>query len=251
MTKKTKVFVYLFTCLFVYLFISAPVSAITLITDLHIDTPTLAKGYTVQSNDQNFNLGIRPEVLAVETRVVIKQFDKAEFEFPEGWRPLTNVYEFDIFNKAAFQDEKPLIIQLLAEQPTRHLKRIYFWNGVISKWVELPSWTHDEEKIRSIIHLPYAKMVVLEHEEVLEIGHASWYAYKDCDCAASPDYPKGTLLKVKNMENDKEVIVKVNDYGPDRSIFPLRVIDLDKVAFKKLGSLGAGVLKKIVVSLEK
>ena len=32
------------------------------------------------------------------------------------------------------------------------------------------------------------------------------------------------------------------DYGPDRSIHPDRIIDLDKVAFAKLVSLGAGLI---------
>lgn len=230
------------------LFGALPVGATVLITDLYIDTPTLSRGYTVKSNDQNFLFGIRPEVLAVETRVVVKQFDQSEFVFPEGWAPISDVYEFDIFNKVAFQDEKPLQIQIKTKEETRQKKQIFFWNGVIEKWVELPSWTHDADTMRSIIHLPYAKMVVLKNATILELGHASWYAYKDCDCAASPDYPKGTMLNVKNLDNDKEVTVKVNDYGPDRSLFPYRVIDLDKVAFKKLGSLSSGVLKNILVS---
>ena len=230
------------------MFTALPVRATVLITDLHIDTPTLSRGYTVKSNDQNFLFGIRPEVLAVETRVVIKQFEKSEFVYPEGWEPISDVYEFDIFNKAAFQDEKPLQIQIQTTEETRQKKQIFFWNGVINEWVELPSWTHDEDTMRSIIHLPYAKMVVLKNDTILGMGHASWYAYKNCDCAASPDYPKGTLLNVKNLDNDKEVVVKVNDYGPDRSLFPLRVIDLDKVAFKKLGALSSGVLENILVS---
>ncbi|MFH1281738.1 MAG: septal ring lytic transglycosylase RlpA family protein [Candidatus Omnitrophota bacterium] len=221
---------------------------ITLIIDLKIDTATLLRGYTVVSQDKNFNVGIRPEVLAEETRVIIKQFDRSlHDDYPEEWEPITDIYEFDIFNKASFKNEKPLQLRIETEA-TRHLKKMFFWNGVISEWVELPSQTFDEDTIRSIIHLPYAKMIVLQHKEILELGQASWYAYKNCDCAANPDYPKGTLLRVKNLNNDKTVIVKVNDYGPDRSIFPERVIDLDKVAFEKLGSLGTGVLKNILVT---
>ena len=44
------------------------------VEDLHIDTPTLAKGYTVSAPDDRFFVGIRREVLAEETRVIIKQF---------------------------------------------------------------------------------------------------------------------------------------------------------------------------------
>jgi len=78
-------------------------------------------------------------------------------------------------------------------------------------------------------------------------GEATWYKYKGGMYAASPDFPKGTKLKV-SLEDDstKSCIVTVNDYGPDRDLFPNRVIDLDSVAFKKLAPLSVGKLKVIV-----
>lgn len=76
------------------------------------------------------------------------------------------------------------------------------------------------------------------------LGKATWYAYKKCDCAASRDYPKGTKLKVTNLSSGKyfgkSVIVKVNDYGPME--YTGNLIDLDKVAFKKIGLLSSGVM---------
>lgn len=75
-------------------------------------------------------------------------------------------------------------------------------------------------------------------------GDASWYAYKNCPCAASPDFPKGTLVRVTKLsEPQKCIVVKINDFGPERDIFPERVIDLDKTAFAQLASTGAGVIK--------
>jgi len=75
-------------------------------------------------------------------------------------------------------------------------------------------------------------------------GDASWYAYKNCFCAASPDFPKGTYIKVVNQNDEqKTIIVKINDYGPERDIFPNRVIDLDKIAFQELSSLSRGVIQ--------
>jgi rare lipoprotein A len=51
-------------------------------------------------------------------------------------------------------------------------------------------------------------------------------------------YPFGTLLKVKNLSNGKEVIVKVTDRGPyGRN----RIIDLSYGAAKKLGMLSQGI----------
>ena len=113
--------------------------------------------------------------------------------------------------------------------------------------MELPSASGSTTNVKAPIHLPYAKMVVLKNTDSLEFGDASWYSYKNCDCAASPDYPKGSLVKVSNLDNGKSLIVRINDYGPDRSIFPKRIIDLDKTAFAKLGSLRDGVLKNIKV----
>jgi len=219
---------------------------VALVTDIFVDTPTIAKGYTVVSDDERFYLGIRPEVLAVETRVVVKQYDSDQFEFPDGLRAVSNVYEFDIFNKDAFQDEKPLIIRIKTED-TAERKQMYFYNGVIDEWVTLPSKVKNYDIIDSVLHLPYSKMVVLADDNYLQIGDASWYGYKGCMCAASPDYPKGTVLEVIDLDTEKKIEVKVNDYGPDRSIFPKRVIDLDKVAFSELGWLGHGVLKNILV----
>lgn len=75
------------------------------------------------------------------------------------------------------------------------------------------------------------------------IGKASWYAYKGGMFAASPEFPKGSLIKVISVANPtKQIVVTINDYGPDRKVHPDRVIDLDKVAFAKLAPLGAGVI---------
>ena len=73
-------------------------------------------------------------------------------------------------------------------------------------------------------------------------GKASWYRYKNGLFAASPDYPKGSVLKVTNLSNGKIIEVTVNDFGPERNIHPDRVIDLDFVAFSALASTGAGII---------
>jgi len=214
--------------------------------DLHIDTPTLVKGYTVASDDSNFLVGIRPEVLAEETRVIIKHFDANTYSFPAELVPVSDVYEFDIFNKEAFQNKLPLMLKFnFSEAPTL-FRQVYFYNGVIDEWVLLPTAYQDAMSVKGIIHLPYAKMVVLEDQKMSQ-GAASWYAYKHCNCAASPDYPKGTKLLVTNLYNNKSVEVVVNDYGPDRAIHPDRVIDLDKVAFSAIGEIWQGILSNVTV----
>ncbi len=70
-------------------------------------------------------------------------------------------------------------------------------------------------------------------------GQASWYNYTGTMSAANPWLPLGSFVKVTNRANGKSVIVRINDRGP---FGKGRIIDLDKVAFQKLASLGAGVI---------
>lgn len=76
----------------------------------------------------------------------------------------------------------------------------------------------------------------------MQSGAASWYKYKNCRCAASPDFPKGTRVRVTSLLTGKTTVVRINDWGPERDKFPERVIDLDVVAFKEFAPLGAGVI---------
>jgi uncharacterized protein YabE (DUF348 family) len=70
-------------------------------------------------------------------------------------------------------------------------------------------------------------------------GQATWYAFKGGLFAASTTIPRGGFAKVTNTANGKTIIVEINDYGPQGKG---RIIDLDKVAFAKIASLGAGVV---------
>ncbi len=70
-------------------------------------------------------------------------------------------------------------------------------------------------------------------------GAASWYAHTGTMAAANPWLPMGSYVKVTNMDNGKSVIVKINDRGP---FVPGRIIDLDRVAFAEIASVGAGVI---------
>lgn len=74
-------------------------------------------------------------------------------------------------------------------------------------------------------------------------GQGTWYAHTGTLAAASPWLPMGSYAKVTNTENGKSVIVKINDRGP---FGDNRIIDLDKVAFTKIASLGAGVIGVVV-----
>lgn len=64
--------------------------------------------------------------------------------------------------------------------------------------------------------------------------------------AASRDYPLGTYLLVRNLQNGEEVVVLVNDRGPRKKS---RIIDLSRSAAERLGFLTQGVTRVQVMPL--
>ena len=58
--------------------------------------------------------------------------------------------------------------------------------------------------------------------------------------AAHKHLPFGTLLKVENLENGYEVIVKVNDRLPQNS---RRIIDLSRISADQIGMVQEGLVK--------
>ena len=84
-------------------------------------------------------------------------------------------------------------------------------------------------------------------------GTASWYGNEyhgratasgeifneNAMTAAHRSLPFGTLVRVKNLQNDRTCVVRINDRGP---FIRGRIIDLSKRAARELGMLAAGVV---------
>ncbi|MGQ9644543.1 MAG: septal ring lytic transglycosylase RlpA family protein [Ignavibacterium sp.] len=101
-----------------------------------------------------------------------------------------------------------------------------------------------------------------ENLEFIEQGIASYYAdeyhgkktasgeiYNMNDyTAAHPSLPFGVFLLVKNLMNNKSVIVRVNDRMPD---FKNRVIDLSLAAAKKLEMISEGTVEVKIYRVRK
>jgi rare lipoprotein A len=89
---------------------------------------------------------------------------------------------------------------------------------------------------------------------VTETGRASWYGEPHHGrltangerfdmhalTAAHPSLPFGTRLRVVNLDNDREVEVRVNDRGPS---VPGRILDLSYAAARALAAIEAGIIR--------
>jgi len=216
---------------------------------INLDKTTIAKGYTVSAFDDQIKLSLVPGILNEDTGVEISRMQE-EMDLP--WKlDKLSIYQFEFRNKNAYDNHKPFYIQLGYDLESDYYKQVYFYDKNFQSWRPLPTKDYSQEKfVRSLIHLPYARIAVFSNPIVMMMGKASWYKYKGGDFAASPDFPINSKLRVYNTINNKYVDVVINDYGPDRSIHPDRVIDLDKQAFEKISSLGEGIIDVRVEQLE-
>ncbi len=92
-------------------------------------------------------------------------------------------------------------------------------------------------------------------------GKASWYGKKFhgrktangeiynmyAMTAAHKTLPLGTRVKVHNMNNNKEIVVRINDRGP---FVRGRIIDLSYTAAKKIGIVGPGTAPVKIVAID-
>lgn len=209
---------------------------------INIDKATIKKGYTVNAFNNSLKLSLVPGILKDSTKVLIDEINE-DMAFPWQFNKISKIYQFEFKNNKAYDNHKPFYIQFSYEESTNNHKQVYFYDKNFSSWRPLPTIDFPKEKfVRSLIHLPFARIAIFSNPEIMTIGKASWYGYKNGNFAASPDFSKGSKLRVYNNENQKYVDVEINDYGPNRKLFPNRVIDLDKIAFKKIASLGSGII---------
>ncbi len=110
-------------------------------------------------------------------------------------------------------------------------------------------------KVRAISNLELSSL------QFIEKGTASWYGSEfqgqltasgerydmHSLTAAHRTLPFNTIILVKNMNNGKTVVVRVNDRGP---FVDNRIIDLSKKAARKLGMLGAGTTNVRLFTLD-
>jgi len=207
---------------------------------LNLDQATIAKGYTVGAF--GLKLSLVPGILSGATGVTITKITDA---MPDPWKldRESVIYQFEFSNKAAYDVSRPFYIQFAYDANDNDYKQVYFFDKNYDTWRPLPTRDFPGEKfVRSLIHLPYARIAVFSYPKVIISGTASWYGYKGGNYAASPDFPAGSRLRVYNTADDSFVDVVINDFGPNRSQYPNRVLDMDKVAFQKIGALSDGVI---------
>ena len=210
-----------------------------------IDPETVMRGITLKNAGERVVLGVAANSVPNNTRVEMRTYASEYFLKIQEARRITPLYKVDVIpENGVLPEEGDPLLSMQIKYPDAHQgkKSVWVW-GDDDIWRAIPSQSVPEKNLISTkISTGTTYFAVFSSDMVLEKGIASWYKYRNCLCAASPDYPKGTMVKVTNLANDKSIVVKINDFGPDRAIHPDRIIDLDYTAFIKLAGAKRGLI---------
>jgi D-alanyl-D-alanine endopeptidase (penicillin-binding protein 7) len=198
----------------------------------------------------NLNINYPVSAFTSSASLDISQMDEAK-NLPWEWEALTPAYEYRFVTAGLYDPAWPLTIKISYTQSNNYFKQIFSYDSLANVW--RPLLTHDnptQKYVTAQTDSLSGRLIVLANQDLMTVGTASWYKYKNGLFAASPDFVKGTILRVHNLDNGKFVDVTINDFGPERLKHPDRVIDLDKVAFAKIASTGAGLINVKVEPLK-
>lgn len=186
---------------------------------------------------------LRPELPGVMPGDWSVNESSASSSWPWYLKKLGPIYDFSLSTSSSpiiNSSSSPLYLEMSYPRNNSY-KKIYFLDGDVWRplnTIDYPS----ENKVRAQFNYLSGRVGVFARPQILTSGTASWYKYKGGNFAASPDFKKGSIIRVYNNKNNKFVDVTINDYGPDRLKHPDRVLDLDKEAFKKIADTKDGLI---------
>ncbi|NIT13633.1 MAG: septal ring lytic transglycosylase RlpA family protein [Candidatus Dadabacteria bacterium] len=142
---------------------------------------------------------------------------------------------------------------MIKKEYTLILILMFTWSCGFSQYYPFTKRQHDP-KPPAEEELPGLGDLDGEVSDNVQIGLASWYGIeehknraasgevfdKDELTAAHKSLPMDTIVRVTNLENGRDVIVRINDRGP---FVKGRIIDLSHAAAKEVDLLGPGTAK--------
>ena len=201
-----------------------------LVKEADLNLEAVRAGYTVETDDKIFAVGIQPEAAELPLRAEIKKFSANELPDKQGeYLRVRDAYEFNI--KPVLPEgevsagnpvfAKKFALKMKISKGDINRKKMFFlWDRSKNEWKALKGSKEDLKTREATILVPFgfAQIAVFEHPTTIE-GFGSWYNYqlaknrqKYADGIATHLYPQGTKLKVTNLANGKSTQVKVVSY---------------------------------------
>ncbi len=133
-------------------------------TSIALDESTIiTKGYSVQSSNGDFLIGIAPGIFTESTVVEIKNADTERTAVPEHLQKISETYIYNIRMTTPKVSVRPLWLRLRYTSDSSFRKRPYFWNRTTTEWQELPARLDAvNHTLTFAIHFPYTQVAVFE-----------------------------------------------------------------------------------------
>ncbi len=162
---------------------------------------------------------------------------------PWEYESISPVFDYSFKSSGFYDPIFPLELRIYHNADVNVVKKVFSYDSATGRWLPLKFTENVAESYLAVnTSATMGRLVAMAETGKMSSGRASWYKYKNGLFAASPDYEKGSVLRVYNNANGKHVDVTINDYGPDRIKHPDRVIDLDYVAFSQIASPKDGII---------
>ncbi len=138
-------------------------------------------------------------------------------------------------------DDEVIIIRDDVSAMARNLKSYNINKNTIKKIIKTTELNSSESNYNSVIASFYGEYF---HGKTTANGETY---DMNALTAAHKTLPLGTIAKVTNLENNKSVVVRINDRGP---YIEGREIDLSKGSFSKIGNIEQGLLNVAIEIIE-
>jgi D-alanyl-D-alanine endopeptidase (penicillin-binding protein 7) len=198
------------------------------------------------------SLQIKYEEMAFTAPVILQSASSTTpADLSWDWHTITPAFDYSFQTEGFYDPSRPLLIRIDYGETNNYLKQIFSYDSSSQTWRPLLTKDHPSEHyVTAATDATRGRLAVFASHDVLTVGTASWYKFKNGLFAASPDFAKGTVLRVHNKDNGKTVDVTINDFGPERALHPDRVVDLDYVAFGKIASPSAGLASVFIETMK-
>lgn len=166
----------------------------------HLDAATIVRGYTIELTDQNFRIGIGPNVFSEAS--TIKLEDLTDYPtLPTDKNIISEIYSYNIEMSQPRVLEKPIWVALKYESSSLNHKQINFYDHTTGGWKPIPTSLDGTNKYaRAAIHFPHSYLAVLEEKQAPGPTKAtdSWGIATDARAAIVIDDESGQVLFEKN-----------------------------------------------------
>jgi len=142
--------------------------------------------------ETNDNIQIKANQKAFTSPATLNISENAEKNnIPWEWEALSPVYDYSFVSAGLYDPSYPLEIRINYPSANNYYKQIFSYDFSAKIWRPLLTQDFPKEKyVSAKTGSISGKLIVLFNSDILEVGTASWYKYKNGLFAASPDFKK-------------------------------------------------------------